>query len=689
MSQIPPIYHHTFPMYYPPPFILPYNFDLYDKVSNLIKKIENQEDIINQMSKNINSLIEINKSLVVKINTYDDKIIKIENDIDKKSKNKLEEKLKNKLEDKLEDKFEDKSEDKSEDKYHRKKKTIVPQNTNKQKQPFNNIFNDIIKEGDKSIVIQMETDNFDFFGKPMNNSNSLFNPFKILSSLFDENKNKEKKETEEELELDIISECNSDEEVEELDIEIKTIDDLIKIGLKYNVLNNTTEQITDEHKNNIRKELKKFGIADEISEKMLIENDIFMEKKYQTDKTKIIENKTDNINIKNKTGSISKGLYEINGKKYPINLETLNKLVKPLTKLKNIIGMDKVKSGIFDMILYYLQNFETKNNSMLHTIIEGPPGVGKTMIGRIIGELYATLGIIPSNKFKLVKRTDLIGEYVGHTAHKTQKVIDEANGGILFIDEAYSLGSDGKKDTFSKECIDVINQNLSENKTKFICIIAGYPTELEKCFFSYNPGLKRRFPFKYSIESYTSDEMYNIFMKMINDIKWKITNNINENEIYNVCKENKNLINKINCISIEEDIKILEKVFNINIVNNEKMLKYINENKDKFNFENDTIKDISSKLNNIINDINFGFPIELYYKKIITKIFDKNKNEFKNYGGDLENLLVICKFSHSKRTIGKHPKLKRKLNLEDIRNGFNNFVENKKKENDSYQHMYI
>jgi hypothetical protein len=115
-------------------------------------------------------------------------------------------------------------------------------------------------------------------------------------------------------------------------------------------------------------------------------------------------------------------------------------------------------------------------------------------------------------KFKIAKRSDFVGQYVGHTAIKTQKLINECFGGVLFIDEAYSLGSD---DPFSKECINTLNQNLSENGDKFICIIAGYAESLETNFFSYNSGLSRRFPFRYTINKYTGIELATILVKKI------------------------------------------------------------------------------------------------------------------------------------------------------------------------------
>jgi len=188
----------------------------------------------------------------------------------------------------------------------------------------------------------------------------------------------------------------------------------------------------------------------------------------------------------------------------------LKKIIPIIEKLYNMVGMKEVKETIFHHILYAIENGKN-HTDMLHTVITGPPGVGKTELGKIIGEIYKSLGILTKNVFKVVKRSDLIGGYLGQTAIKTQKVIDSCEGGILFIDEAYSLGNSELRDSYSKECIDTINQNLTEKKAKFICIIAGYEDQLNKCFFNYNPGLKRRFNFKYSIEEYNLDQLFEIF----------------------------------------------------------------------------------------------------------------------------------------------------------------------------------
>jgi SpoVK/Ycf46/Vps4 family AAA+-type ATPase len=222
---------------------------------------------------------------------------------------------------------------------------------------------------------------------------------------------------------------------------------------------------------------------------------------------------------------LGKSYKKSDDKKYTLDLETLHKLVEPLENLQRMVGMKSVKETIVNLILYNIQNFEKRNSSMLHTIIEGSPGTGKTEVAKIIGDIYLKMGILKNNKFKSVKRNDLIGQYLGHTANKTQEAIDSAKGGVLFIDEAYSLGNPEGRDSYSKECIDIINQNLSEGKGDFVCIIAGYSDALKKSFFSYNEGLERRFPYRFKIDDYEEEELQQIYMKIVNENKWKFKEN--------------------------------------------------------------------------------------------------------------------------------------------------------------------
>jgi SpoVK/Ycf46/Vps4 family AAA+-type ATPase len=217
-------------------------------------------------------------------------------------------------------------------------------------------------------------------------------------------------------------------------------------------------------------------------------------------------------------------------------LQRLYYIIPPLIKLKNMVGLNDIKKDIFKKIIYYIQN--DFNNEYLHTIISGPPGVGKTEFAILYADIFVRLGILKSNKFIEIKRDDLVGEYLGHTAPKTKKLLESAMDGVLFLDEAYSLGNPNKSDNFSKEAIDVLNQYMSEKKGEFMFIIAGYYDDIESCFFSYNKGLKRRFHSHYNIEGYKPNELKDIFLNKLKLSIYKI--NIDDQELLNFFNENKN-----------------------------------------------------------------------------------------------------------------------------------------------------
>jgi len=212
--------------------------------------------------------------------------------------------------------------------------------------------------------------------------------------------------------------------------------------------------------------------------------------------------------------------------RYNIDLKILNRLVPSLTELDNMIGMELVKQDMVDHILFKVQNLDNSNKDIMHTVIQGSPGVGKTEVAKIIGRIYLAMGILKNNKFIKATRAQLIGEYLGQTAPLTKKVIDSARGGVLFIDEVYSLGNAEKRDSFSKECIDTLNENLTDMKTDFICIIAGYKKEIDSCFFAYNAGLERRFPIRFTIEAYTAEEVFLIFKKKVLESEWTLHSDV-------------------------------------------------------------------------------------------------------------------------------------------------------------------
>ena len=259
--------------------------------------------------------------------------------------------------------------------------------------------------------------------------------------------------------------------------------------------------------------------------------------KEESDENEIVVKEKVHINV---TINCIKDIIELT-KKYPldktkeynINMNALHSIVEPLVELDNMIGMKSIKENIVDQILFYLQdlhkikkeNKTIKSHDYMHTVIYGSPGTGKTEVAKIIGKIYSNMGILGKNNFKKVTRSDLVAGFLGQTTIKTKDVIKESLGGVLFIDEAYSLGNDEKKDSFSKECIDTLCEALSDHKDDLMVIIAGYEKELNECFFNYNPGLKSRFNWRFKVDNYNSDDLYNIFIKKVEDAGWSIKTN--------------------------------------------------------------------------------------------------------------------------------------------------------------------
>jgi SpoVK/Ycf46/Vps4 family AAA+-type ATPase len=150
--------------------------------------------------------------------------------------------------------------------------------------------------------------------------------------------------------------------------------------------------------------------------------------------------------------------------------------------------------------------------STLHMVFTGNPGTGKTTVARLLGQIYFDIGLLTSPKVVEVSRGDLVGEYVGHTAPKTQKVFYSALGGILFIDEAYSLFKTGND--FGSEAVETILKLMEDNREKIVVIIAGYPREIEELLLS-NPGLTSRFSKSLHFDDYSREELAQIFKKMV------------------------------------------------------------------------------------------------------------------------------------------------------------------------------
>jgi AAA+ superfamily predicted ATPase len=212
---------------------------------------------------------------------------------------------------------------------------------------------------------------------------------------------------------------------------------------------------------------------------------------------------------------------------YDIAMDKLHAASEPLRQLDAMVGLNTLKSAVCDQVIYYLQGLhEGSENDYMHTVIEGPPGTGKTEVAKLLGGVFSKLGILKKKTFKKATRADMVAGYLGQTTIKTKALIEECLGGVLFIDEAYSLGNDEKKDSYSKECLDTLCEALSDHKGELMVIIAGYSDQLDSCFFKYNDGLRSRFAWRFTTDVYSADELFAILSKKTSEAGWTLSSGI-------------------------------------------------------------------------------------------------------------------------------------------------------------------
>ncbi len=211
------------------------------------------------------------------------------------------------------------------------------------------------------------------------------------------------------------------------------------------------------------------------------------------------------------------------------NAKSVQEIMKEINQL---VGLKSVKKLIHELYAYIeIQKIRQKEKlksepMVLHMIFKGNPGTGKTTIARLLGQLFKEMGVLSKGHIVEVERADLVGEYIGHTAKRTREQVKKALGGILFIDEAYSLARGGEKD-FGKEAIDCLVKAMEDHKDNLILILTGYRREMER-FIESNPGLRSRFPIHINFPDYTINELMGIAKLMLDQRQYSLTDEAKE-----------------------------------------------------------------------------------------------------------------------------------------------------------------
>ncbi len=215
-----------------------------------------------------------------------------------------------------------------------------------------------------------------------------------------------------------------------------------------------------------------------------------------------------------------------------VRTDASEQLQSIIAELDRMVGLGDAKKLMYEIYALLRINRERAKHQLrteqqvYHMIFKGNPGTGKTTVARIVGRIFKEMGILSKGHLIEVERADLVGEFIGHTAQKTRDLIKRALGGVLFVDEAYSLARGGEKD-FGKEAIDVLVKAMEDHKNEFVCILAGYTCEMD-AFLQLNPGLPSRFPIQILFDDYSIHELMQIADQMAADKEYALSSGARE-----------------------------------------------------------------------------------------------------------------------------------------------------------------
>ena len=290
-----------------------------------------------------------------------------------------------------------------------------------------------------------------------------------------------------------------------------------------------------------------------------------------------MEDRSERINNKSDANNTNNYIMDHSEEKKGIIQSTIDSdsLQRSIEELNALIGMDVVKSEVTGLInLIKMRQIRSSRGlksptTSQHLVFSGNPGTGKTTVARIIGKVYHALGFLSKGHLVEVDRSGLVAGYIGQTAIKTQEVIQNALGGVLFIDEAYTLAPADINNDFGPEAIDTILKAMEDNRDDFVVIVAGYDNLMPR-FIDSNPGLKSRFNKYINFPDYTGIELFEIFETFLEKNDYKISQNAkkiiqnyfislyeNRDENFGNARDVRNLFEKIVTVQANRIVNIL------------------------------------------------------------------------------------------------------------------------------------
>lgn len=318
-------------------------------------------------------------------------------------------------------------------------------------------------------------------------------------------------------------------------------------------------------------------------------------------------------------------------------------LTELINELHSFIGLDSLKQSLVDFITYLnfinerkKKGIKTEEQLELHCIFLGNPGTGKTTIARLLGKIFKAMGILENGHVVEVDRSGLVGQYIGETAVKTDKIINDALGGILFIDEAYTLKKHGISSDFGQEAIDILLKRMEDMRGKFVVIAAGYPGPM-KDFIESNPGLQSRFTHTFIFDDYLPNQLTEIFKLFARKEEYSLTE---EAENFLLKKFQESFDNRDETFG---NARLARKIFNETKIQIGKRFQNVpDEEKENFSLNSITTEDIQNA---------FGFTKKEQNKKFfeqsrIDEILEKIDNlvGFINYKKEVREIVKLAKY---------------------------------------------